>query len=355
MLLALLGFLAVYGGTNWYIAARLWRWLGLTSGGWLWAICFAVLATAFLFSQFETFMPLKLSKALNTVGGWYLQSYLILLLLVPAADLLTRGGPAVAAVLLLLAACVTAYGVWNARRIVRTDYTVEADIPEPLTLALISDVHLGWIIDAKQLAPMIDAVNAADADYVLLAGDTLDEGPDFVLDKEAAGREFARLRAKRGIYACLGNHDGAFKGQEDAAQQLLTRWGVRVLRDEVALDGAVAIAGRKDDAERDRMPCDQLFKEIDKEKTFTVLLDHQPGSFPEEKAAGADLILCGHTHNGQMFPFGLATGSIYHPDYGRKTEDGCTMIVSSGIGTWGPRIRTGCHAEVAVIRLTPGK
>jgi predicted MPP superfamily phosphohydrolase len=84
-----------------------------------------------------------------------------------------------------------------------------------------------------------------------------------------------------------------------------------------------------------------------------VLLDHQPGFFAEEKAAGADLILCGHTHRGQIFPMGLITRAIYRPDYGMKREDGCTMIVTSGVGTWGPRVRTCSSGEVAVITLTP--
>jgi hypothetical protein len=75
-------------------------------------------------------------------------------------------------------------------------------------------------------------------------------------------------------------------------------------------------------------------------------------SFALARELGVSLQLSGHTHHGQLFPFGLITNWIYNGyDYGRHREGGFTLYTSSGVGTWGPPMRTGASPEIVAITL----
>ncbi|MCD8021911.1 MAG: hypothetical protein LUF30_02655 [Lachnospiraceae bacterium] len=90
---------------------------------------------------------------------------------------------------------------------------------------------------------------------------------------------------------------------------------------------------------------------INPDKPFLVI-DHQPSQLNELAAAGADLILSGHTHDGQMFPANLITRLGWMNSYGKLEIGTATSIVTSGAGTWGPPIRIGTHNEVVEILVT---
>jgi hypothetical protein len=80
-----------------------------------------------------------------------------------------------------------------------------------------------------------------------------------------------------------------------------------------------------------------------------ILLDHQPVNLDEPAQLGIDLQLSGHTHRGQLFPNHLITGRIYENDWGLITRGTLNVVVSSGVGTWGPPIRVGNKPEVVEI------
>ena len=79
-------------------------------------------------------------------------------------------------------------------------------------------------------------------------------------------------------------------------------------------------------------------------------MDHQTGNI-RDYGEETDLILCGHTHKGQMFPFNLITDAVFDVDYGyyRASVDSPQVIVTSGAGTWGPPQRVATDNEVAEI------
>ena len=81
------------------------------------------------------------------------------------------------------------------------------------------------------------------------------------------------------------------------------------------------------------------------------MLDHQPSDFAREAAAGADLVLCGHTHGGQFIPIRRAGELLGVNDrtYGYERRGGTDFIVSSGISNWTFRFKTGCFSEYVVI------
>jgi predicted MPP superfamily phosphohydrolase len=91
-------------------------------------------------------------------------------------------------------------------------------------------------------------------------------------------------------------------------------------------------------------------KGIDHSKPI-ILLDHQPFHLAETEKNGIDLQLSGHTHNGQMWPLNYLTRKIYELSYGYMKKGNSQIIVSSGFGLWGPRIRLGSRSEVMLINI----
>ena len=82
-----------------------------------------------------------------------------------------------------------------------------------------------------------------------------------------------------------------------------------------------------------------------------IMLDHQPLGLAAAGHAGVDLMLSGHTHRGQFFPFNLITGRLFEIDHGYLEKDGLQVIVSSGAATWGPPVRIGTSSEIVNITV----
>jgi predicted MPP superfamily phosphohydrolase len=128
-----------------------------------------------------------------------------------------------------------------------------------------------------------------------------------------------------------------------------------VLRDEtVTVEGRLVIAGRKDRTAarfgENRGSVESLLEGAPKGLPV-LLMDHQPRDLSEAEAAGVDLQLSGHTHNGQLFPFNLVTGRLFQVSRGWKTLGRMKVLVSSGVGTWGPPMRTSAAPEIWLLEL----
>lgn len=275
---------------------------------------------------------------------------------VPRGVLLVSG-----AVSLLLTAGLTIYGVIHAGDVQTRQYTVgvgkEEDRTKSLRIALISDTHLGYVIEEKHLAKVAAAVNAIQQDIICIAGDVFDGDMTSLSNPEKLQALFRGMEAEYGVYACLGNHDaGAGYPQ---MLEFLEGAGIQVLMDEaVVIDRRFVLAGRRDSSpiggqgdsrrEMEGLP--------DAESLPVIVLDHQPGNI-DEYGGDVDLILCGHTHRGQMFPFNLITSAVFDVDYGYYRADSTApqVIVTSGAGTWGPPLRVATDNEVVEINvLFPG-
>lgn len=348
--LIFLTILGVYIGTNAYIARMLCRWLGLSGMvAACWYVGFTLVAGGYFLSSMA---PAGLRKGMALIGGWYMGAYVLLVAAVPLCHLLLRSknGPLSAGILLVAALVYVLVGIYTASHIRTTSYTVESGRSTPVKIALISDLHAGDIIGAEKIGEMVERINAIDADIVLVAGDLFDvAGPKAVPDLEAVGAALRGIHSKQGVYAVFGNHDAGFDHQDAYAQQLMEDWGMTVLRDEAVELEDVVIVGRRD-AHEPRKTVEELMAGIDRSKTV-ILMDHQPSQLTEGAAAGVDLMVCGHTHGGQVFPANLITGRMFKLDYGILREDGFTAVVSSGAGTWGPRMRVATVSEVVEITL----
>ncbi len=303
-----------------YLAARWLEHAGIPSL----AVALEWLGAHWLGAVFLAFVCLLIVDIVTGFGHW-----------LPAQRLRTYA--------LLPAAVLVIIALLQARRApVVNQYSVSLkDLPAELdgtTLAVISDTHLGTMIGADWVDARVAQVQALRPDLIILAGDII-EGDDANEAQIAAG--LRKLSAPLGVWAVTGNHE-FFAGLPHSLK-LLNQAGARVLRDEsVEVRPGLILAGVDDLTARRRYRRDGDFIERALAKRppgATVLLSHSP-MYPERAAAaGANLMISGHTHSGQIWPFTYFVQSIYPLVHGRYEVNGMTAIVCRGTGTWGPRMR----------------
>ena len=239
------------------------------------------------------------------------------------------------------------YGNLHYYNKVREELTLTTDKPllRPLTLVMMSDLHLGYHNPRKELARWVDLVNAERPDVVLVAGDLIDMSMRPLIEENMAA-ELRRIEAP--VYACLGNHE-YFSGNAEA-QRFYTDAQIHLLRDSVATVGDLCIIGRDDRMNAQRQSMGILARQADHTK-YTVVLDHQPYHLEQAERAGIDLQLSGHTHHGQVWPLSWITDRLYECAFGAHQRGRTNYYVSSGMGIWGGKFRIGTRSEYVVIKI----
>ena len=258
---------------------------------------------------------------------------------------------------LVLACLIVIYGTWHAQSIVLKHYDLElkdTKLAEPLKVALFSDLHLGEQYGSQRVKEIVTMINAEKVDLVFIAGDFFNDNYQTLDNPEAISAELRRLESRYGTYMVWGNHDS---GQTfTQMKELVERSGIVLLEDEsVEIANLVTLVGRRDSrpvlADGTRRTAIN-WTEINS-KLPVIVLDHQPSNYREYFDTEADLILSGHTHKGQIFPGDLMTSWVYDYDYGLHTIAGNQkqILISSGIGTWGPPLRVMSDSELVIIQL----
>jgi len=215
----------------------------------------------------------------------------------------------------------------------------------------ISDVHLGLLVREQRLARILDRVRAARPDLLVSTGDLVD-GQINRLDGLAA--MFQAVTPKYGKFAVTGNHE--FYAGLPQALEFTREAGFTVLRGESRTAGDIIIVAGVDDETGESFglsPCvpeQELLASLPPGR-FVLFLKHRPLVHPDS-AGLFDLQLSGHTHGGQIFPFGIVTW-LYYPVHAgvMNPRDHSYLYVSRGSGTWGPMIRFLSPPEVTVFEL----
>ncbi len=214
----------------------------------------------------------------------------------------------------------------------------------------LTDIHVGPLIQAGFVERIVAATNALEPDLVVITGDLVDGSVARLAPELAA---LGRLRARHGVYFVTGNHE-YFSGV-DAWVEHLRGLGIVVLRNErvrVGGEDGFELAGVDDYRSRTHDVAAALRgREPDRE---VVLLAHQPKSVHEAARHGVGLQISGHTHGGQIFPWGLLV-ALDQPVVQGLARFGETQVwVSRGTGTWGPPMRVGAPPEISEITLVAG-
>lgn len=224
-----------------------------------------------------------------------------------------------------------------------------------LRIMVVSDIHMGSIIRKRSLRRLNQIAGDLRPDMVLLVGDIVDGeiGPVLRGDLLAS---FRCPPCSEGVYAVTGNHE--YIGGIDKTAPYIRSKGIKLLEDEVLVTpSGLILAGRSDrdsyryTGEPRKSLAEILNNNIPADSPF-IVMDHQPLAIEESVANNADLHLSGHTHNGQIWPLSLLIRRMYKIAYGIVKTGNTSVIVSSGYGLWGPRVRTGSRPEVVLIKLS---
>ncbi|HVH92920.1 MAG TPA: metallophosphoesterase, partial [Candidatus Acidoferrum sp.] len=264
---------------------------------------------------------------------------------------------------------VSGYGALLERRKFEVDHFT---IPVPnlsselnhLTVVQLSDIHVGPFMPPEELAEYVEAVNRLKPDIIALTG-------DFVTGSESevvpCAESLARLQARYGVFACMGNHD-VYARAEDKLEHLFAEKGIETLRNNAK---SIRIAGSKvsmlgiDDLERGHSDLRRALTVCEREPgEVKVLLSHRPEVFPAAAKGDIDLVLPGHYHGGQvklsptagslsvarlLTPYADGLFRLARGGHGaRKTSH---LFVSRGIGITGVPIRINCPPQIAHLRL----
>ncbi len=249
-------------------------------------------------------------------------------------------------------------GWFMAHRVSETDYLLKTDkaLQNDCRIVEIADAHLGITLDGESFRREVERIAALAPDAVVIVGDFVDDDSTRD-DMLAACRALGELETRFGVYFVYGNHDKGYYSSRDFSaedlQSALEQNGVKILADEsVLLDDGICLIGRRDRSDRAGASAAELLAPLDHTR-YLIVLDHQPNDFEAEAAAGADLVLCGHTHGGHIFPAGQISMLIGANDavYGHSVRGGTDFIVSSGISGWAIPFKTGTRSEFAVIDI----
>ena len=259
----------------------------------------------------------------------------------------------------LLAASLTIYGIYNMSHIVRISYDVTSSVhlERSYNVALLADLHYPVSMKNGGLNTLITRLQNEKPDFVVLAGDIVDE---YTTSEERAEvfQAFGSLTTQCPVFYVCGNHDAADYAAKDSLSvqslyQEIEQNRIHVLSDEIySFNEELTLVGRTDYRFQDRKTLPELLSNVDSSK-YTMVFDHQPRDLEEANAYAVDLHLSGHTHAGQIFPM-YAIYELFHINelnYGRKDFETMTAINTSGAAGWGFPVRTDHHSEYVMIHI----
>jgi predicted MPP superfamily phosphohydrolase len=237
--------------------------------------------------------------------------------------------------------------------------TVEMEVELPnlpaaadgVVVAHLSDLHLGSLIGERRLRSVIEQIDAMQPDLVVITGDLVDGDAGAV---ENMGPVLSTLTAPLGVYSILGNHE-IYAGPE-RCRDLMIGSGYAVLDSAAAeIIPGLWIAGVPDSG---RGPGTDglegaLGAALDGvgEGNAVIYLQHSPGNEEASAASGVGLMLNGHTHGGQIWPFHYLVLRAYPHIAGVRKVGAMTQVVSRGAGRWGPPMRLFAPSEIHRITL----
>jgi predicted MPP superfamily phosphohydrolase len=305
----------------------------------------------------------SVGRTLEYAGAAWMGTLFLMVAALLAVELVTLGGFVLrgtapwlrggSAVLALAAAAVAWVGGMMPPRIVSWEVEVSS-LPfaaDGLEIVQISDVHLGTILGRHRLGVILERVERLAPDVVVITGDLIDGDAGVV---EEFLPQLETLRAPLGVFAILGNHE-YYAGRE-RSRALLREAGFTVLDNAAAevLPG-VFVAGVPDargSAQTGRPEADlERALEGIGDGAPVVLLQHAPEDEARAASAGVDVMLNGHTHGGQIWPFHYLVRTAYRHLAGPYRVGDMVQIVSRGAGQWGPPMRLLAPSDLVHLTL----
>ena len=235
------------------------------------------------------------------------------------------------------------YSIFKGKVIKKKNIKITSNkIKNNLRLIFLSDLHLGSN-SQEYLDKVISILSKIQYDFLLIGGDLIDSSSFKLKYLE----KFKLLKKK--IFFVTGNHEYYLNNTHEILE-VLQRNRVLYLNNSSLIYKNLNIIGLNDNQTVSSQK--KLALKLKKEHLFNLVLVHKPSvwSFIRNKV---DLVLAGHTHNGQIFPFNLLVKLKFNFCYGIYKKYESTLYVSSGLGCWGPKMRLGSSNEMLEINLAP--
>ena len=253
-------------------------------------------------------------------------------------------------IVVVLSVLATAYAIFEGNKAPKVveEFIYTTKINRNVRIVQISDLHITRATPVAKVKQIVAQVNMLNPDVIVLTGDTLDDAPAFIVDQLAPLKE---LSAPFGVYSVMGNHE--FYNDVYAAKRTLDSLGLKFL-----FNGGfrinktnVYVAGIPDmNTMVERV---NLWRALNKSENndYRVLLSHAPIIVDSLSKKNVDLILAGHTHGGQIFPFHLLVKQANKYLAGKYKTNDIDLLVSRGAGSWGPQMRLFAPTDIVVINL----
>lgn len=241
-------------------------------------------------------------------------------------------------------------------RVIYQKYTVKRLVPEGaqpekrMRLVFFSDLHIGEAMTPDYIARAVKLIQDQQPDLILCGGDFIDHRAVYAYDPRVMA-SLRSLHAPMGVYYVLGNHE--YRDDLEANIRWVSEVGGTLLRDSIAFpgDGPLTLIGRDDWVNGNRKPFEVIANEADPLRGPVVLMEHTPASIDSIGDSPVDLILCGHTHGGQIWPGQLMVWWRYGMVSGTRPVGEREVCISSGIGSAGATYRVGTRSEIRVYDL----
>ena len=337
-------FVGINFAVNYYIYRRLCFFFKVKRR-WFHYILLIVLSSSYVWARvIESTFPNSFSSMLCDAAALWMGIGLLVfsyLLVYELLKMFFRPRRRVTGVVILALTAVTSiYAMINAR-VIRVS-TVEIKAPVDIKMVQLSDIHLRST-DINLLRRVVERTNELEADVVVMTGDIFDSGR--ILEQEVISI-LNKLVAP--AFFVMGNHERY--GGIEKVTELLAKTKVRVLRNETVVFKEIEIIGI-DDTGSEEAFAEKLGKVDINKSGYSVLMHHRPIGIEAVSIAGVDLMICGHTHNGQIFPFNYIVGLFFGHMKGLYRYGDFHLYVSTGTGTWGPRMRLGSKSEIVLFKL----
>ncbi len=233
------------------------------------------------------------------------------------------------------------YGYINSKKIKIKNLSLKSElIDKSLKFVFISDVHIGSNYPSS-LKKIVSSIIELDPNFLIIGGDLIDSS-SFKIDDL---KEFRKL--KKPIYFVSGNHEYYIKNSKKHLGDF-HNIGIQILDNESLQTNGINLIGLSDNVSDESKI--SYFEELFQKQLFNLLIVHKP-SIWKKVSNKANLMLSGHTHNGQIFPFNYIVKLKFPENYGLYQRKNNFLYVSSGSATWGPKIRIGSNNEIIQIEL----
>ena len=295
----------------------------------------------FYFRSRKTFLPLKLfvyeGMGVGFISFWVINIALILNILN------IYNSYSLGILSLTLITLISLYSIVNSRIIKIKNIKLKSKkISKKYNFIFISDIHLGTN-SPKHLHKILDKVKELKYEFILIGGDLIDSS-SFNLEELEIFKSI-----NKPIYFVTGNHEYYLSNFEEKISKL-NKFNIRTLYNEKIKYEEINIIGIDDKQTNDSKI--NIIKNLFEFSKYNLILVHKPTLW-DSIQKNNDLMLTGHTHNGQIFPFNLFVKIQFKYKYGLYAAKDSNLYVSSGSGCWGPRMRLGTSNEIVNIEIAP--